>query len=100
MMRGRLARLETRAAQKRKTAIETMETTDLRKLTEPEFTASLRLGPPSVDIFNENQLPIDYLLPQPPKPDKRSILEALTSGQIVPGAQLSQPKTSLSIRSQ
>ena len=100
IMRSRLARLETRAGQKRQIAIETMGATDLRKLTEADFTASLRLGPPSVDIVDETQLPLDYLLPQPPKPDKRSLLAALTSGAIIPGALLAEPKLSLSIRSQ
>ena len=100
IMRGRLSRIETRASQKRQIAIETMETTEVRKMTEADFTASLRTGPTSADIINELELLIDFLLPQPPKPDKRSILDALTAGQIVPGAQLGQPKISLSVRSQ
>ena len=77
-----------------------MEAADIRKLTEPDFTASTRVGPPSVVIDNEHELPIDYLLPQPPKPDKRAILEALTRGALVPGAALAQPKLSLLVRSQ
>ena len=63
-----------------------MEAADIRKLTEPDFTGSTRVGPPSVVIDNEHELPIDYLLPQPPKFDKRAILEALTLGAMVPGA--------------
>jgi len=99
-MRGRLNRLEARASSKRQVAVENMELADLRKLQEPDFTASVRLGPPSVNIVAEDELPIDYLLPQPPKPDKRAILDALTGGTFVPGAVLSQPKISLSVRSQ
>lgn len=100
VMKGRLARLEARASQKRQLAIETLEATNQRKLAEADFTASLRLGPPSVEIVNETELPLDFLLPQPAKPDKRSILAALTAGHNVPGALLAQPKISLSIRSQ
>ena len=99
-MKGRLHRLEARASSKRQVAVENMEAADLRKLQEPDFTASMRIGPPSVTIVSEDELPIDYLLPQPPKPDKRAILEALSGGGFVPGAVLSQPKVSLSVRSQ
>ena len=99
-MRTRLSRHEARAASKRQVAVENMEAAGIRKLTEPDFTASTRVGPPSVVIDNEHELPIDYLLPQPPKSDKRAILEALTLGAMVPGAAPAQPKLSLSVRSQ
>ncbi len=99
-MRARLSRLEARASSKRQVAVENMEAADLRKLTEPDFTASIRIGPPSVAILDEDELPIDFLLPQPPKPDRRAILEAMTRGALVPGAVLAQPKVSLSVRSQ
>ena len=99
-MRTRLSRLESRATSKRQVAIETMDVAELKKLTEPDFTASVRTGPPSVAITSEPDLPIEYLIPQPAKPDKRAILEALSAGAFVPGAMLAQPKTSLSIRSQ
>ena len=99
-MRSRLSRLEARASNKRVLVVENMQATDLHKLTEPDFTASVRVGPPSVDILNEDELPLDFLLPQPPKPDKRAILDALTKGAVVPGALLAKPKLSLSVRSQ
>ncbi len=99
-MRTRLSRHEARAASKRQVVVENMEAADIRKLTEADFTASSRVGPPSVVVDNEDELPIDYLLPQPPKPDKRAILEALTRGAVVPGATLGQPKLSLSVRTQ
>ncbi len=98
-MRARLARIEGGAASKRQVVVENMEATDIRKLIQPDFTASIRVGPPSVVIDNEPELPIHYLFPQPPKPDKRGILEALTRGAVVPGATLAQPKLILSIRS-
>ena len=98
-MRARLARIETAAASKRQVVLENMQSADIRKLTQPDFTASTRMGPPSVVIDNEGELPIDYLLPQPPKADRRGILEALSRGALVPGANLAQPKLVLSIRS-
>ena len=99
-MKARLSRIEARASSKRQLAVENMEAADLRKLQEPDFTASVRTGPPAVAIVDEDQLPIDYLVPQPPKPDRRAILEALSHGAYVPGALLAPPKLSLSIRSQ
>ena len=44
----------------------------------------------SVNITDENILPEDYLIPQPPKVDKTSLKEALKSGIEVPGAELKQ----------
>ena len=99
-MRTRLSRHEARAASKRQVVVENMEAADIRKLTEPDFTASTRAGPPSVVIEYDNEQPIDYLLPQQPKPDQRAILEALTRGAMIPGATLGQPKLSLSVRTQ
>ena len=98
-MRARLARIEAGATSKRQVVLENMEAADVRKLIQPDFTASTRTGPPSVVIDNADELPIDYLLPQPPKADKRGILAALTRGAAVPGANLAQPKLILSIRS-
>jgi hypothetical protein len=100
VMRARLTRLEARAGNKRLIALDAMQSAEMRKLVEPDFTASLRVSPLSVFILSENELPIGFLVPQPPKPDKRAILEALTQGALVPGAVLGQSKPSISIRSQ
>jgi hypothetical protein len=97
-LRQRLGRIESRAVGKRQAALSAMEDADLRKLVEPDFTASLRLAPPSVEILDENQLPQHFLVPQPAKADKRAILAALTNGVAVPGAVISAAKVSLSVR--
>ena len=99
-LRARLDRLDKRAAEKRRVACETMEAAQIRKLLEADFSASLRKGPPAVDIMDETTIPMEFLIPQPPKPDRRGILEALSGGRQVPGAALSTPRTSLSVRSQ
>jgi hypothetical protein len=98
-LRLRLTRLETRAGQKRVVARDTMEIAEIRKLVEPDFTASLRSPAPVADILNEADLPETFLIPQPPKADKRAILAALNAGQSVPGAVLLHPRPTLSIRS-
>jgi hypothetical protein len=99
-LRARLDRLDKRAAEKRRIACETMEAAQIRKLLEADFSASLRKGPPAVDITDETTIPMEFLIPQPHKPDRRGILEALIGGRQVPGAALSTPRSSLSVRSQ
>lgn len=99
-LRARLDRLERRAAEKRVLACETMQMAHIRKLLEPDFTASLRQGPAGVDVMDEAKLPPEFLIPQPPKVDKRGVLEALNGGRAVPGAVLCIPRPSLSVRSQ
>jgi hypothetical protein len=99
-MKVRLGRLQARAEAKRHVAAENMQAADIVRLQEADFTASLRRGPPAIDVVDPDGLPLDFLIPQPPKPDKRAILEALTRGALVPGAVLAEPKMSLSVRSQ
>ena len=47
-MRQRLVRLEERGAKKRQLALETMCEVGLKKLEQPDFTASARVGMPSL----------------------------------------------------
>jgi hypothetical protein len=96
----RLTRLETRAGQKRLVARDTMERADIRKLVEPDFTASLRSPAAVADILSEADLPETFLIPQAPTVDTRAILAALNAGLDVPGAVLLHPSPTLSIRSQ
>lgn len=44
----------------------------------------------SVNIENEELIPLDYLIAQPPKVDKTAIAEVLKSGQAVAGASLQE----------
>jgi hypothetical protein len=99
-MKARLARLQARSTSKRVVVAENMQAAAIDRLQEADFTASLRRRPPSVELVEPDELPLDFLIPQPPKPDKRAILEALSRGVLVPGAVLAEPKTSLAVRSQ
>lgn len=42
----------------------------------------------AVSIYDEKALPGIYLVEQPPKPDKAAMLQALKSGEEIPGAEL------------
>ena len=97
-MQGRLSRIEQRADKKRELVTSVMERADIKKLAEPDFTASLRPSPPAVVVTDEAQIPQTYWKPQPPKLDRQGISAALKSGTTVPGALLSNPEMVLSVR--
>ncbi len=97
-MKERLSRLEDRAAKKRQLALEAMSEVGLRKLEQPDFTASLRAGSPHLIVVAEDAIPSPYWVPQPPKLDRQSLLAELRRGGEVPGTQLSNQVPTLSVR--
>lgn len=97
-MRHRLARLEARASRKRELALQVMTEAGLRRIEQPDFTASTRSGSPSLVVVAENEISDTYWVPQPPKLDRLALLGALKQGETVAGAQLSNPKPVLSVR--
>jgi len=97
-MKQRLARLEQRGLKKRELALEAMCEVGLKKLEQPDFTASARAGPVSLVVVADNQIPEAYWVPQPPKLDRQALLGGLRRGGDIPGAQLSNPKPVLSVR--
>jgi hypothetical protein len=97
-MQERLSRIESRVERKRVTITEVMEKADIRKLEEPDFTASLRAVPPGLVVADESLIPQDYWKPQPAKLDKRGLLSALNAGMSVPGVSLGNGGTTLSVR--
>jgi len=97
-MQERLGRIEHRADKKRELVTTVMERADIKKLAEPDFTASLRPSPPAVVVTDEAQIPEAYWKPQPPKLDRQGISAALKAGGTVSGAVLSNPEMVLSVR--
>src|SRR5262245_36636481 len=97
-MRERLSRLELRATKKRQLALDTMSEVSLSKLEQPDLTASARAGSPALVVIAADRSPEAYWLPQPPKLDRQAILGELKRGTEIPGAQLSNPKPVLSVR--
>src|SRR5262245_16819490 len=97
-MKQRLVRLEDRGAKKRQLALEAMNEAGLKKLEQPDFTASARVGSPALVIVAEDKVPDAYWLPQPPRLDRQAILGALKHRAEIPGAQLSNPQPVLMVR--
>jgi Siphovirus Gp157 len=97
-MKQRLARLEERGAKKRQSALEAMSEVGLKKLEQADFTASARAGSPALVVVSEDVIPETYWVPQPPKLDRQSLLADLKRVGEIPGAQLSNSKPTLSVR--
>jgi hypothetical protein len=97
-MRERLSRLELRASKKRQLALEVMTEVGLTKIEQPDFTAWARAGSPALVVIADDRIPEAYWLPQPPKLDRQAILGELKRGIEIPGAQMSNPKPVLSVR--
>ena len=76
-MQDRLSRIEQRAEKKRGVITAVMERADIRKLVEPDFTASLRAVPPSLLVMDEREVPAAFWRPQAPKLDRRALIAAL-----------------------
>jgi hypothetical protein len=97
-MKVRLERIRTTASNKRLAATDVMEQVGLKKVTEADFTVSLRPAPLGVIITNEEAIPDAFKVPQPARIDKRRILDHLKHGESVTGATLTNQRNSLSVR--
>jgi hypothetical protein len=89
-MAARLARLKERHAKKRQLAAWALGSAGIARLMAADFSVSLSEGAVRLEIANESELPSDYLIPQPPKPDRTAITNALKQGAAVEGARLVQ----------
>ena len=97
-LESRKARLIDRAAKRKAAALALLQEMGERKLERPEFTASVVAGRPKALVTDASCIPAFFLLPQPPKPDMAAIKDALTSGEVVPGAALSNAEPFLMVR--
>ena len=97
-MQERFARIEYRADKKRALVASVMERAGIKKLAEPDFTASLRDVPPGLVVIEEGKIPGPFWKPLPPKLDRKALLAALKAGEIVAGASLGNGSTTLSVR--
>ena len=75
-----------------------MSEVSLVKLEQPDFTASTRAGSPALIVVSEQAIPSAYWLPQPSKLDRQGLLGELKRGAAIPGAELTNPKPVLMVR--
>lgn len=73
-----------------------LEIAGVQKLDTPHFALTIKKNPPSVDVWDEKQIPASYMrTPEPPPPpeptpDKAAIKQAIKDGIEIPGAKMAQ----------
>ena len=97
-MEDRLARLQDRASKRRQIAKEVMVELDLRKLTAPDFAASIRPGTPALTVIDEAAVPSIYWEPREPRLNRQELANDLKQGAEIAGVALSNPEPVLSVR--
>jgi hypothetical protein len=97
-MQGRLERLEDRASKRRQIARDVMVETELKSITAPDLTISLRLGSPALVVIDEAAIPPTYWVPREPRLDRQGLNADLKRDIQVPGVALKNPEPVLSVR--
>lgn len=97
-MKARLQRLEHRSDTMRAAIAKAMSEAALPRLALPEATVSLKELPEKLVVADETAVPARYWKPQPPKLDRRALLESLKSGGDAPGVALSNGGITISVR--
>lgn len=97
-MQERLARFEERAAKRRHIARDVMREAEIKKVTAPDLTVSLRPGMPSLVVMEEALIPEHYWEAQAPRLRRQELVGELKQGKVIPGVQLSSPESVLSVR--
>ena len=99
-MQNRLDRLQDRASKRRQIAKDVMVELDLKKITAPDFTVSIRPGTPALLVLDESAVPSIYWQPSAPKLNRQGLLSELKGGAKIEGVVLSNPEPVLSVRTQ
>jgi hypothetical protein len=97
-MEDRLNRLQDRASKRRQIAKDVMVELDLKKLTAPDFTASIRPGTPALMVIDEAAVPSIYWEPREPRLNRQGLVADLKQGAEITGVTLSNPEPVLSVR--
>ena len=97
-MQERLDRLQDRASKRRQIAKDVMVELDLKKITAPDFTVSIRPGMPSLLVLDEAAVPSIYWQPVAPRLNRQELLSELKEGADIKGVTLSNTEPVLSVR--
>jgi hypothetical protein len=97
-MQERLDRLQDRASKRRQIAKDVMVDLDIKKITAPDFTVSIRPGMPSLLVLDEAAVPSIYWQPVAPRLNRQELISELKEGADIKGVTLSNPEPVLSVR--
>ena len=97
-MQGRLERLQDRASKRRQIAKDVMLELDIKKITAPDFSVSVRPGLPALQVLDEAAVPSIYWQPSAPRLKRQELINELKTGADIEGVALSNPEPVLSVR--
>ena len=97
-MQDRLERLQDRASKRRQIAKDVMAELNLKKITAPDLTVSIRPGLPALMVIDEAAVPSIYWQPGAPRLKRQELLSELKGGTEIEGVTLSNPEPVLSVR--
>jgi Siphovirus Gp157 len=97
-MEERRDRLQDRASTRRQVVKEVMVELDLKKITAPDFTVSIRPGTPALLVLDGAAVPSIYWEPREPRLNRQGLLNELKDGAEIEGVALSNPEPVLSVR--
>ena len=97
-MEERLQRLRDCAAKRRQIVKEVMLQLELKKITAPDFTVSIRPGMPALQVLDEKVVPSIYWQPVEPRLKRAELLSELKQGSEIEGVALTNPEPVLSVR--
>ena len=98
-MQERLSRIGHRADVMKDVVVTVMDRAGINKISEADFTLTLRPISPPLKITNEGLIPEEFWRPQSPRLDKRELINVLKEGNSVPGAVLGNGGLTISVRS-
>ena len=97
-MQERLERFQDRASKRRQIAKDVMLELDIKKITAPDFSVSIRPGLPALQVLDEAAVPSIYWQPSAPRLKRQELLSELKTGTEIEGVALSNPEPVLSVR--
>ena len=97
-MQARLSRLKDRFDRKRELASWAMTSADIGKIQTEDFTLSLRQGPPRLEVTDQEKIPAEFFLPQPPRLDRSGLITVLKRGDVIPGSILINGEMHIAVR--
>ena len=97
-MQDRLERLQNCAAKRRQIAKDVMVELEIKKITAPDFTISIRPGIPVLLVLDEAAVPSIYWEAREPRLNRQGLSADLKQGAEIAGVTLSNPEAVLSVR--
>jgi len=97
-MQDHLGRLQDRASKRRQIAKDVMLELDIKKITAPDFSVSIRPGLPALQVLDEGSVPSIFWQPSAPRLKRQELINELKTGADIEGVALSNPEPVLSVR--